>query len=299
MKIRVPAAHGILAVTFVIFLGLSWLSRHQMIPGGPMVVLFVSQILLSVPSFVYIIVKRLPVIETLRLNPISFEDVKMAVLVIVCTYPLVGVLNFLTMLFVENAVNDAIEYFLPYGLQTGLFMLAFLPAFNEEILCRGMLYHAYSRKSALKGVFLSALVFGLFHMNMNQMPYAILLGIVFALMNEATDSVLTSVLMHFLLNGFNVLMNYVLAARGLMEEEAQAATIRTLISDPEMLRSAVWTSVVCLVAFVPMTIILIRKTFKDNHRKMPANRGRLLDPVILLFLAATMIMTWKNTVFVF
>ncbi len=35
------------------------------------------------------------------------------------------------------------------------------------------------------------------HLNFNQMPYAVYLGIVFALMVEATGSIYTSMLMHF------------------------------------------------------------------------------------------------------
>ena len=40
------------------------------------------------------------------------------------------------------------------------------------------------------------------------MLYAVYLGIVLALMVEATGSIYTSMLMHFLLNGFNVTMNF-------------------------------------------------------------------------------------------
>lgn len=101
---------------------------------------------------------------------------------------------------------------MPYMMRMGyfpmLFVMAVMPAFNEEFLCRGILYGAYRQRAKTTGIWLSALAFGLFHLNFNQMLYAVYLGIVLALMVEATGSIYTSMLMHFLLNGFNVTMNF-------------------------------------------------------------------------------------------
>lgn len=290
----------ILAATFLLYLGFAWLSKRGLIPGGPMIILVAGQLLLSVPGLIYMKLRRIPVTEALQLKPISGENVKMAVLVIVCAYPLVGIMNFLSMLFVKNQVSGMIEYFLPYGLQMSLILLALLPAANEEILCRGFIFGSYRRVSTVRGIFLSALIFGLFHMNFNQMPYAFFLGIVFALMNAATGSLLTSMLMHFLLNGFNVLMNFMAYGAAPAEaSQASAQTLQSMMNDPQTMKIALVTIVILVCAFVPMEIILIRKTFEINKTTLSRNRGRLLDPIVLLFLAAAFIFTWKNTVFLF
>ena len=297
--LTVREAHGILAATFLLYLGFSWLSARDLVPGGPMIIMIAGQMLLSVPGLIYMRLRKIPFYESLKIKPISAENVKMAVMVIVCAYPLVGVLNFLSMLFVENQVTGVIDYFLPYGLQMSLILLAFLPAANEEILCRGFLFGSYSRTSAVRGIFLSALIFGLFHMNFNQMPYAFLLGIIFALMNAATGSLLTSMLMHFLLNGFNVLMSFLAYGAAPAAAEVPADTFQTLMADPHNLKVALATVLIIVCAFVPMEIILIRKTFEINKTSLERNRGRLLDPLVLIFLAAALILTWKNTVFLF
>ena len=175
-----------------------------------------------------------------------------------------------------------------------------MPAFNEEILCRGFVFGSYKRVSTVRGIFLSALIFGLFHMNFNQMPYAFLLGIVFALMNAATGSLLTSMLMHFLLNGFNVLINFMAYGSASAEaSQASAQTLQSMMNDPQTMKIALITILILVCAFVPMEIILIRKTFEINKATLSRNRGRLLDPIVLLFLAAAFIFTWKNTVFLF
>ncbi len=291
-------AHILLLVTFAIYLGFSRLNREQMLPGGPLVIMIAGQMLLSLPCIIYLAVRRFPLKEVLGFNPISWENVKMAAMVTVCTYPLIGLLNFLTMLFVENKVSGVLEYFLPYGFQISLFVMAILPAVNEEILCRGMLYGSYRRRAPVKGVLLSALVFGLFHMNLNQLPYACLLGVVFALMNEATGSVLTSILMHFLLNGFNVLTNFAAAARGLTAGEEPVNYMEMITGDPGMLRMTLICVFIILVIFVPLTIFMIIRTFKLNQRVMPARKGRLTDPLIILFAALAVFFTWENTIFI-
>ena len=297
--LTVKEAHGILAVTFILYLAFSWLSQRGLVPGGPMIIMIAGQVLLSLPGLVYMRFRKIPFYEALQIKPISAENVKMAVMVIICAYPLVGVLNFLSMLFVENRVTGMIDYFLPYGLQMSLILLAFLPAANEELLCRGFLFGSYRQVATVRGIFLSALIFGLFHMNFNQMPYAFLLGIIFALMNAATGSLVTSMLMHFLLNGFNVLMSFLAYGTAPAAAEVPADTFQTLMADPQSLKVAMITGMIIVCAFVPMEIILIRKTFEINKSRLLRNRGRLLDPVVILFLAAAFILTWKNTVFLF
>jgi hypothetical protein len=47
-------------------------------------------------------------------------------------------------------------------------------------------------------------------MNFNQFIYAFAMGVVFALMIEATDSILTTMIIHFTINGSSVVMTYMM-----------------------------------------------------------------------------------------
>ena len=128
---------------------------------------------------------------------------------------------------------------MPYMMRMGyfpmLFVMAVMPAFNEEFLCRGILYGAYRQRAKTTGIWLSALAFGLFHLNFNQMLYAVYLGIVLALMVEATGSIYTSMLMHFLLNGFNVTMNFManqrLIADAAVNQQQVTESVSQTLSD--------------------------------------------------------------------
>jgi hypothetical protein len=87
-----------------------------------------------------------------------------------------------------------------------------LPGFVEETIYRGIMFSAFRKYSILAGVVISAVSFGLMHLNFNQMPYAIYLGLIFAFMVEATGSITSTMVMHMIFNAFNTAYLYILPA---------------------------------------------------------------------------------------
>ena len=159
MQRRITEAHLILIVTFVLYMGYHWLM--QWIPIKNVIFhMLMGQVMLVLPGvlryFVCCRKKQEQLAERMLFVPISNANIKMAVAVIISAYPVIAM----------------------------LLVMAVMPALNEEFLCRGILYGAYRHHSKKTGIFLSALIFGLLHLNFNQMPYAVYLGIVFALMVE-------------------------------------------------------------------------------------------------------------------
>ncbi len=132
------------------------------------------------------------------------STVAWCVLLSICTMPLMTVVNLLTQFFTENALtNVMIEvYELPFWVLFAI--LAVMPPVIEEIAFRGILYQNYRQNGILMAIVLSAFLFGLMHMNFNQLCYALVMGIVAALMVEATGNILSSVLLHFIINGSNI-----------------------------------------------------------------------------------------------
>ena len=88
------------------------------------------------------------------------------------------------------------------------FVVAVLPAFAEEFAFRGVvlgLLRPYGQTFAVVG---SALVFGIMHGNIQQIPFAFAGGLVFGFVAVRTGSLWPTVLMHFLNNGLSVLQQY-------------------------------------------------------------------------------------------
>ena len=83
-----------------------------------------------------------------------------------------------------------------------------IPAFFEEFVVRGGMLNSYIGTGRLRAsVLLTALLFGLQHMNLTQLFYAFVVGIVLALLFVLTDSIWPGILFHFMNNGMLPLAN--------------------------------------------------------------------------------------------
>lgn len=121
--------------------------------------------------------------------------------------PLIMVVNMISMLFVENEANQIIGSLM--GLPGWLIILVvgILGPMNEEFLYRGVFYHSYRKTGRiLAAMFMSAFLFGLMHLNFNQMSYAIVVGVMGVLLIEATGSIASSMIFHGCINTYNVIV---------------------------------------------------------------------------------------------
>lgn len=302
MQKRITTAHILLIVAFGLYLGFQWCSFNVLPDMNPIVQIILGQLILVLPGMSWMVFKKADFKESLGFRPVSWDNLKMAVCVLVCAYPAIVLLNMISMLFVRNVMTSVISSVMGLGLWPSLVIMALMPAFNEEFLCRSLLYQAYRPVSKLGGAFLSAFIFGLLHLNFNQMPYAFYVGIVFALMVEATGSVYTSMIMHFLLNGFNVGLNFIVGGSQTEAAASQAAVEQMaagIMSSPEEFIKALAPMLLVMILFMLLTGIMIAKTFKMNGRslKSEGGQGMILDIWILVFIGFALILTYFNTVF--
>ena len=144
--------------------------------------------------------------ETFKLRPISFKTVVFSFLIILCSYPIVALLNLVSMLFVENAVVGTAAGLYNHGFIVSMLVMAVCPAIGEEFLMRGVVYRSYQKKSPKLALVLSAVIFGLLHMNFNQMSYAFVMGLLFAILIRITDNLSVTIVLHLLFNCYNVFM---------------------------------------------------------------------------------------------
>lgn len=145
---------------------------------------------------------------------LSFHRIKVSTLLAVIPFtffsmPLISLANLLSQFFTTNRVIEAMETtdmgqiaFLPLLFSVGIFA-----PFCEELLCRGIYYRGYRKSgSAFRAMLLSALLFALIHMNVNQAIYAFLVGVLVVLLVEATGSLWASVFYHVLINSSQVFL---------------------------------------------------------------------------------------------
>lgn len=113
-----------------------------------------------------------------------------------------------------------LELILAYPFPVAFFVIAVTPTICEELLFRGVLYRGYRKTGRWVAIVLSAFLFGIMHMNLNQFFYAFVVGIIFALVNEVTGSILPSVFLHLYMNGRSTVLLFLMAnsSEGLQEQ---------------------------------------------------------------------------------
>lgn len=136
--------------------------------------------------------------------------VKSVILAFLCL-PLIGAISAITSNISGNTASNAISRVMDNPLWLNLLLLAVLPALVEEYVFRGLIFLGYKKRNPLKAVLLSAVLFGFMHLNINQFSYAFVLGIVLALLVYATGSIIPGILVHFTINGYSVVVSYILA----------------------------------------------------------------------------------------
>lgn len=172
--------------------------------------LILSEGILFVPTILFFVITKQNFKETVRLKSMHIGTYFIIPLLVFCITPIITLVNAVSMLFVKNYVSSTITYVVTnnsFLLTLGL--MALMPAIVEELAFRGVILGNYRYSGALSGILMSGFLFGLMHMNFNQMAYAVLLGIIFGIVLEATGSIISTIEMHFCINGSSVLLSYV------------------------------------------------------------------------------------------
>lgn len=206
---RISAVNIVFLVSMLISVAAAFLPL-DFLTGRPALQLVFSQLILVLPSVVYMVVHKIPYKEAVRLKKMKFADMAFSILLGILIQPVLTLINALSMLFATNTTSTfMLELSGQIPLLGAVLLMAVVPAVLEETVYRGVFYNEYSRIHPWKAALLSGFLFGLMHGNINQFCYAAVMGILFALVIEATGSILSTMLIHFWINAGSVVMIYV------------------------------------------------------------------------------------------
>lgn len=185
---------------------------------------------------------------------------------VIALFPLVTFVNYVSMLFVENKVNSIAGEVLKMPIWLMIASVGIFGPFIEEIVFRGVLLQAYQRTGRIIGsIVISSLAFGMMHMNFNQFAYGAVMGVMLALLVEATGSVLTSFLAHAFFNTIEIVMMY---ATSDVLEETETALNGYLSGVSEIVETLIYAGylLVAAVIFTAIAILIVRKIAKNEQR---------------------------------
>ena len=183
--------------------------------------LTLGEILMLLPAAAYLAVTKTNPRDFIPVRRLQLSTILLLILFAYCMMPLIACVNALSMLIQGgNAVSGMMEQLLFYPLPLSVLFVAVVPALCEEFIFRGLLYHTYRRQRIWPAIFLSAFFFGLMHLNFNQFCYAFVMGIFFALLVEATGSIVAPMIVHFTYNANSTILSWILGRAGYMEAGA-------------------------------------------------------------------------------
>ena len=158
----------------------------------------------------------------LKLNPFNSGHLYLWGFLILCSYPLIAFLsqvnmelplaewmrnsNEATMNLMEKTLymDGIIE------LSMNLFLVGLLAAFGEELIFRGIIQRTFSEhwKNPHLAIWVTALIFGLFHMQLERFIPLAFLGLLLGYAYYYTNSLWSAIILHFINNGLQVLLLY-------------------------------------------------------------------------------------------
>ena len=261
----------------------------------------ISQAIVLLPALVYVAVHKINIIACMPYRKLRISDGLLSLLIGYTLIPLMLFINSVSGLFSTNYVQGSVQELVAYPFWLQLLIIAVLPACVEEFVFRGLIYHSYRKNGILGAAVLSGLVFGLMHLNINQLSYAAVMGIIFALLVEATGSMYSSMLAHFAANSYSViLMQLVSMTSGgseLLEQSAQAAE-SSMNSVPVIIAQLVMLGLVA-AGFLGIAYLLFKKIAVRNGRWeylkeqlhkgfKPQNGERFIPPPLIATVAAAL-----------
>lgn len=228
--------------------------------------LLLSQMILVIPVLLFALVSWRKT-QTGRFNEmLGFHKIKISsfFMIFLFTYlmmPLTTVLNAISMLFVDNAVDSISGDVLMMPFPVMLFMIGMFGPFCEEFVFRGVIFRGYKNSgSVFWSIIWSALLFGLMHLNFNQAAYAIAIGVLFGLLVEATGSLWSSVIAHMVFNSHQVCLMYLSEyfPSDLVADEAELTQ--------ELLISAIGPYLIIAAVATPLAVCVLVWLSKNEKR---------------------------------
>ena len=199
-------------------------------------------LLIAAPAILFAGYRHYNIVETFRFKlPRPIE-----VLIMLLISPIMIVAGmcagFVALIIIKNSFGSVLlggetSNLMSGGIIWSLFLIALIPAFCEEILFRGFIQRGMERLGIGWSVFLSGLLFGLFHFDFQRFAAQALIGFISAYAVYRTGSIFNGMILHFMNNGFLTLfLNY--SMRNLPSPDPTQQQILDPFNSPDFIKMA-------------------------------------------------------------
>ncbi len=241
--------------------------------------LITEYILVLLPVIIYILAKGLDLRKTLRFNRIRPKHGLMIMGITILTYPVALFFNLIVMTLislmgkVETPPIPTAHNFQEFiGL---FFIIAISAGICEEIFFRGLLLKVYGDKYKIKGIVTTAILFGVFHFNLQNLMGPIILGLIFGYLVYLTDSIYAGIIGHITNNGVAVTLAYginVLTEK--MRKFGNMSNEQVIPNTYQLFATTLFIGFIAIITSI-FIYLMIKVIKKDMERESYRNNERL------------------------
>ena len=207
--------------------------------------------------------------ERFFIKKVSFKTVIYSLLIGILTYVLILFVStfwsFLLQLFGYSVSSSGTTTELPVWLAflMAVVSTSFLPGFGEELAHRGLLLGNMRNNGLKRAILLSALMFGLAHLNVAQFGYAFVVGLILGASTMITRSIFPAMIIHATSNFCSLYLSYASAygwfGGGIMDTMTEFITSNWF--------AGLLVAFLILLVVLTLLALLISRLFVESKQK--------------------------------
>ena len=284
-------------IVAIILISLGSIVQSREIYTGLLITEF---IIILLPCIIYLKTTDTPLKETLRLNKINFKQLFFIIAITFVSYPIAVFLNSIV-LNIINLFGETLGSSVPLPNNSSVYMLSLLiigiaPGICEEVMFRGVMLNIYSNIGKRKAIFYSAILFGLLHLNIQNLVGPIFLGIVMGILVEKTNSLYASIIGHSLNNMIAMTLGYLTMINQKSIDEVPAYDIPYII---QLIITLVFIGIIAMVCLFILSKLLKHMPVTEGKRYKIFKQNEIHRFSYLPILVFIIIFIYINSRFLF
>ena len=234
---------------------------------NPLLALAISHItIFLIPAIIYTIVTKSNPKELFRLNILPLKDLLIVIIIAFMCQPIMTACSSISLLFFKNEIGNFMYEVSDTSVIILTLVIAIMPAITEEVTLRGVVLSGYNNKSKMKAAIMVGLLFGIFHLDAQQFLYAAVMGFIVAYVVRVTNSIFSSMIIHFLINGSSLALQQIMIkimGNSYVQQAFQESSTTTF--QENLMIAKVWVAIGC--CFIPIVYALIKVLEKWNIKR--------------------------------
>lgn len=257
-------------VVMVLFVTVGYIAQKRDFHYG---ILITEFLLIALPTIIFVKIKGASVKKDLRFNSLSVIDALLVIVIAISAYFAAVFINLIAEILIST-MGDIIVPDIPFARNPReylvlLFIIAGSAGICEEILFRGFILRSYEKLGMWKSIVITALLFSVLHLNIQNIAAPFFLGIVFGFTVYKTNSIYAGMLGHFINNAVSATWGYVIMSLPFYES-IKVEQLQGEVTTQSLMGAAIISGLV--LPFSGTIMVLCLKAINDRHPEAAAAR---------------------------